>query len=136
MRVEGNQFFTDNRAIRLVGVSHSGTESACTEGRGEIFQGPSGDTLVLPMLGWKVNTVRVPLNESCWLGIDGLAPMSSGLAYQEAIARFVRMLRSHDLFVVLDLHWNAPGRGVARSQLPMADADHSAAFWTSVAETF
>jgi endoglucanase len=136
LRVEGNQFFTGNRAVRLLGVSHSGTESTCTDGRGEIFQGPSGDTLVPPMLGWKVNTVRVPLNESCWLGVDGLAPMSSGRAYREAIARFVRMLLSHDLFVVLDLHWNAPGLGVSRSQLPMADADHSPAFWTSVAEAF
>ncbi|HEY3816662.1 MAG TPA: cellulase family glycosylhydrolase [Polyangiaceae bacterium] len=122
--------------VRLLGVSHSGTESVCIEGHGEIFQGPSGSSLVTPMLAWKVNTVRVPLNESCWLGIGGVAPMTSGRAYQEAIVRFVRMLRRNDLYVVLDLHWNAPGAGVARAQLPMADRDHSPAFWTSVANAF
>jgi hypothetical protein len=108
----------------------------CTEGHGEIFQGPSGDMLVLPMLTWNVNTVRVPLNESCWLGINGVAPMTSGRAYREAIGRFVKMLRGHGLYVVLDLHWNSPGTSLALTQLPMADADHSAAFWTSVADAF
>jgi hypothetical protein len=136
LRVEGNHLVTGGRTVRLLGVSHSGTESVCTEGHGEIFQGPSGDPLVLPMLAWRINTVRVPLNESCWLGIGGVAPMASGRAYREAIAGFVRMLRSHDLFVVLDLHWSAPGTSVARTQLPMADADHAAAFWTSVADAF
>ena len=136
LRVEGNRLFTDGHPVRLLGVSHSGTENLCTEGNGEIFQGPTGMDLVAPMLAWKVNTVRVPLNEDCWLGINGVPPMTSGHTYQVAIQTFVAMLRSHDLFVVLDLHWNAPGGGLAKSQLPMADADHSAAFWTSVAGAF
>jgi aryl-phospho-beta-D-glucosidase BglC (GH1 family) len=40
------------------------------------------------------------------------------------------------LYVVLDLHWNAPGTALATSQQPMADADHAPAFWSSVARTF
>ena len=88
------------------------------------------------MLAWRINTVRLPLNETCWLGINGLAPMASGRAYQDAIRRFVSMFRSHGLYVVLDLHWNAPGGGIGRTQLPMADADHSPGFWSSVADAF
>jgi hypothetical protein len=38
--------------------------------------------------------------------------------------------------VILDLHWNAPGTNVANQQQPMADLDHSPAFWSSVATTF
>ncbi len=136
LRVEGNRFVTEGHPVRLLGVSHSGTENVCTEGHGEIFQGPTGEDLVAPMLAWKVNTVRVPLNEDCWLGINGVAPATSGHTYQVAIQTFVSMLRYHGLFVVLDLHWNAPGGGLAKSQLPMADADHAPAFWTSVASAF
>ena len=136
VRVQGNRLVAGDRTIRLLGVSHSGTENLCTEGKGEIFQGPSGEPLVLPMLAWNVNTVRVPLNESCWLGIGAASPMTSGSTYQTAITTFVAMLRRHGLYVVLDLHWNAPAANLARSQQPMADDDHSSAFWTSVANAF
>ena len=38
--------------------------------------------------------------------------------------------------MILDLHWNAPGRAEATGQQPMADADHAPAFWSSVARAF
>jgi uncharacterized protein YbdZ (MbtH family) len=48
----------------------------------------------------------------------------------------VRRLHKAGLYVVLDLHWNAPGSEPARSQQPMADLDHAPAFWSSVARAF
>jgi endoglucanase len=136
LHVDGNRLVAGNQTVRLLGVSHSGTETHCTEDHGDIFQGPSGESLVTPMLAWKLNAVRVPLNEDCWLGINGVPPVTSGKAYQTAIATFVKMLRAHNLYVVLDLHWSAPGTTLARTQQPMADEDHSPAFWTSVAGAF
>ncbi len=44
---------------------------------------------------------------------------------------YVSLLRSNGIYVILDLHWNAPGTYVGKTQLPMADADHSIAFWTA-----
>jgi aryl-phospho-beta-D-glucosidase BglC (GH1 family) len=44
------------------------------------------------------------------------------------------------LYVILELHWGAPNDGAnpvcPTAQNPMADADHAAAFWTSVATQF
>jgi hypothetical protein len=81
--------------------------------------------------------VRVPLNEDCWLGIN--LPQSNpyiGTPYQQAIVAFVQALNNAGLYVILDLHWNAPGTYVANQQQPMADLDHSPAFWSSVATAF
>src|SRR6185312_2380113 len=40
------------------------------------------------------------------------------------------------LYVVLELQFAAPGAEQAEGIIPMPDADHSPAFWHSVAETF
>jgi hypothetical protein len=40
------------------------------------------------------------------------------------------------MYVIVDLHWNAPGEARALSQQPMADADHAPSFWRSIANTF
>jgi hypothetical protein len=45
-------------------------------------------------------------------------------------------LHNAGLYVVLDLHWSAPGTTPAFGQQPMADRDHAPAFWASVAKTF
>jgi hypothetical protein len=48
----------------------------------------------------------------------------------------VSLLHRAGMVVILDLHWTAPGATMAIRQLPMADADHAPAFWSSVATTF
>jgi hypothetical protein len=88
------------------------------------------------MAAWHINAVRVPLNEHCWLGINGAPVGYSRAHYRAAIKRYVARLHRAGLFVVLDLHWNAPGRQRADGQRPMADLDHAPAFWASVARTF
>jgi hypothetical protein len=48
----------------------------------------------------------------------------------------VQRLNNAGLYVILDLHWNAPGTNVANGQQVMADLDHGPAFWELVAATF
>jgi endoglucanase len=135
LHVEGNQLIDEGKVIRLLGVSHSGTEYTCLGGSG-VFEGPSDSTLVTPMKAWNINAVRVPLNEDCWLGINGVPAATSGAAYQSAITTYVQMLRSNGMYVIVDLHWSAPGMTQATGQQPMPDAEHAPAFWTSVAMAF
>jgi endoglucanase len=130
--------------VLLHGVDISGTEFSCAQGgtaasRGwSIFGGQPEDTAgtIAAMQKWHINAVRVPLNEDCWLGINGINPAYGGAAYRAAIVKFVQHLRSAGWYVIVDLHWNAPGDVVALSQQPMADADHAPSFWTSVASVF
>ena len=81
-----------------------------------------------------MNFVRVPLNEDCWLGINGAH--IGGATYQAAIVKLVSDYRAAGFYVIVDLHWSAPGTQLALSQNPAPDEDHSPAFWKSVAATF
>ncbi len=121
--------------MRLLGVNRSGTEYSCQQGTG-IFQGPSDAASIAAIASWNANAVRVPLNESCWLGINGVPPEYSGAAYREAIAGWVERLEQGGMYVVLELQFAAPGAEQASEIIPMPDADHAPAFWRSVAHTF
>jgi uncharacterized protein YbdZ (MbtH family) len=88
------------------------------------------------MKTWRINAVRVPLNEDCWLGINGAPAKYSAARYHEAVKKYVIRLHKAGLYVVLDLHWSAPGAKLAAGQQPMADLDHAPDFWSSVARTF
>lgn len=142
LRVRGNELVFGpgrGRLVQLRGVNRSGTEYTCVEGTG-LFQSPHPDepdtaAMIAAMVGWEINVVRVPLNEDCWLGINGPARYR-GRVYQRAIERYVAELNAAHLFVILDLQWVAPGASTALTTLPMADADHAPAFWRSVARTF
>lgn len=123
------------RPIRLLGVSLSGPEYACIRGFG-IFAGPTDARAIAAMKSWRIDVVRVPLNEQCWLGINGAPARYSGARYRAAIRGYVAHLRAAGLYAILDLHWNAPGRSAATGQQPMADLDHAPAFWSSVAHEF
>jgi hypothetical protein len=142
LHVSGNEILNGaGRQIVPHGVNFSGTEYACVGGGGGgtpwgIFDGPNDQTAVSAMLTWGIDVVRVPLNEDCWLGINGVAAAYSGANYVGAIQNYVNLLNANGIIAILDLHWNAPGTSLAVGQEPMADADHSAAFWTSVATTF
>ena len=121
--------------FQLHGVNRAGTEYACVQGWG-IFDGPNDAASVQAIAAWHTNVVRVPLNEDCWLGINGVAANLSGATYQSAIVNYVNLLNANGLYAILELHWSAPGTTSATGQNPMPDADHSPAFWSSVASTF
>lgn len=117
----------------LHGVDRAGTEYACVNGSG-VFDGPSDQGAIDQMKAWRVNAVRVPLNEDCWLGINGVG--AGGATYRDAIKTWVSLLRANDMIVILDLHWAAPGSEKANGQLGMADADHAPTFWSQVATEY
>src|ERR671922_238428 len=104
-----------DRPVRLLGVNRSGAEYACVGGHG-FFAGPTDRRAIAAMTAWRINAVRVPLNEHCWLGINGAPSEYSHTRYQRAIKAYVARLHRAGLYVVLDLHWSAPGDAPAGMQ--------------------
>jgi hypothetical protein len=136
LRVEGNQIVdADRNRLMLRGINRSGTEYMCVDNRG-IFDGPDDEASVRAMLEWKINAVRVPLNESCWLGATGVSEDYSGEAYKRSIADYVELLHRAGIVPILDLHWAAPGDEPAHGLKPMPNLDNSPRFWADVARTF
>lgn len=137
LAVRGNHLVDRNgTVVRLTGVNRSGAEYACAEGWG-IWDGPTDtNAAVQAIAAWHVNAVRIPLNEDCWLGINGADPRYSGPTYRAAIAGYVRRLESFGISPILNLHFSAPGTTIPDHQAPMADEDHSPAFWAGVAGYF
>ena len=136
VHVSGNTLVdSQNSPLVLRGVNHSGTEYACVQGWG-IFDGQTDAASVQAMKSWGINSVNILLNEDCWLGINGVKEEFGGLNYQQAIVSYTKLLESYGIYPVLSLHWSAPGAELATGQSPMPDADHSIAFWQSVATTF
>src|SRR5438445_2981414 len=134
--VQGNQLVDSaGRPVRLRGVNRSGTEYACAQGWG-FFDGPSDSASVQAIASWNANVVRVPLNETCWLGINGVASAHAGDNYRRAITDFVARLNGAGLVVILDLHWSAAGTAIALGQAPMPDRDHTPEFWREVATAY
>jgi hypothetical protein len=121
--------------VVLHGVDRMGTEYVCVQRPG-IFDGPSDQASITAIKSWRTNAVRVPLNEDCWLGINGVPAAYGGAAYQQAIKNYVNLLNQNGLYVILDLHWAAPGTTKATGQLPMPNMDHSPTFWSQVATAF
>jgi len=136
VHVQGNQLVdSSGRPVRVRGVNRSGAEYACAQGWG-IFDGPSDSASVQAIASWNANVVRVPLNETCWLGINGVASAYAGDNYRRAITDFVARLNGAGLVVILDLHWSAAGTAIALGQAPMPDRDHTPEFWRQLATTF
>jgi hypothetical protein len=136
LRVSDNRLVNGRgTTIRLLGVNRSGSQYACIEDSG-FFDGPVDDNAVRAMVAWRITAVRVSLNEDCWLAINGAPAQWSGSAYQANIHAFVSRLHKFGLYVILDLHWNAPGTQKATDQQQMPDRDHAPAFWYSMAASF
>jgi len=133
----GNQIQDGNgQRIVLHGANRSGTEYKCVQTAMTIFDGPFDEPSVAAIASWKLNAVRVPLNESCWLGINGSPTMSSGDYYKSAIAAYVALLHKYGLIPILELHWVGPDATLATRQQPMPDLANAPAFWTDVAATY
>lgn len=138
LHVSGNHLVDANGGIvTLHGADMAGTEFVCAQGwSSDPFGGQPEDSpqTFAAMRSWNINVVRVPLNEDCWLGINGVKiPAGS---YQAAVTKLVGDLRAAGFYVILDLHWSAPAGQLALSQNPAPDEDHSPSFWKSVAGTF
>jgi hypothetical protein len=144
LKVSGNRIVTaDGRAYRLLGVSRSSGEFACVQGKGLWDSGPVDQASVDAMKTWNIRAVRVPLNEECWLGVNG---SPSGATYQQGVKEYVDLLVANGINVILDLHWTwgAYTTGPdwhcteehATCQKPVPDARYAPQFWTGVATMF
>jgi len=137
--VNGNEFINQlDQDVTLHGVNIMGTQWQCLVG--SAFSGPSNEASVEAIASWHVNVVRIPLNEDCWLGING-APARTAI-YHEELRRYVDRLHAHGLYAILDLHWSAPGTTLSHigpgfaGFYEMADREHAPAFWASLASYF
>ena len=135
VRVQGNRLVDQaGREVVLRGVSHSGSEYTCVHGKG-VFEGTMDSSFVAGLKSWKnLNAVRLPLNEDCWLGINGVG--SGGDTYQDAYMKAVELLTSANIAVLADLHWTAPGTSKATGQQQLPDRDHAPKMWSEVATAF
>jgi endoglucanase len=133
----GNHLEDSGKTVRLIGWNRPGAEYSCIGMKPSVFDGPTDMASIQAMQAWKgFNAIRLPLNETCWLGINGVNAAASGSSYVNAVAQYVSLFRAAGIYVILDMHWNAPGSSVASSQMPMADADHALDFWQQVATKF
>ena len=136
LRVSGNRLVDGNdTVVHLHGINRSGTEYACVQGWG-IFDGPNDAASVQAMATWNVNVVRVPLNEDCWLNINGIDQQYAGKNYINAIVSYVNLLHQYGMYAEISLMWGAPGAYQATYQPAAPDRDHSPSMWSSMAATF
>jgi endoglucanase len=144
LKVSGNKIVTAaGKPYRLLGVDRSGSEFACVQGKGLWDSGPVDQASVDAMKTWNIHAVRLPLNEECWLGVNG---SPGGATYQQGIKDYVNLLVANGINVILDLHWtwgaytNSPDWHCkdehATCQKPMPDAKYAPQFWTGVANAF
>jgi hypothetical protein len=148
IRVQGNRFVNGlGQSVQLRGVSYSGYESTAVQGWNPgdpsgAQAGQGGGPNWSAIAAWKANTLRIPLNEASWLGYR--CTDTSGVVhnpdpggnYKAAVQSQVNQATAAGLYVIIDLHWTAPGNYCPMLQTQMADSDHSLAFWTSVATIY
>jgi endoglucanase len=147
VRVSGNHLVDANGAVlQLRGVNVSGLEFVAIQGwsAANPWGGGTGDPSPNwnKLKDWRINAVRIPLNEASWLGykcakVNGsLIDPDPGHNYQSSVIRAVADASAAGLYIILDLHWTAPGNFCPLAQNAMADNDNSIKFWTHVATEF
>ena len=148
LSVQGNTLVDGSGAVvQLRGVDGHSAASPCVNNYGPIdgpqalnstasVPDPAAATVATDFLNWSINTVRIQLNEDCWLGINGVPAAYGGVNYQQVIANYVTTLTSHRIYVILDLHWTAPAGILSTMQDQFPDADHAPLFWSQVASRF
>ena len=100
---------------------------------------------ITTMRTWKIRTVRVPLNEECWLGTADVPAAYGGTAYQNQVKTYVNLLVQNGITPIVEMHWsyglytgNSSGCSDVKAtcQKPMPDAQYAPSFWTGVANAF
>jgi endoglucanase len=145
--VEENHL-VDRRTGRVFvprGVNWSSFENACAQGWGlsalDTLPGPDAAAdEASAIASWGANTVRLPLNQDCWLGTRE-APVSDRseartvAGYRAEVAGLVEALNDAGLVVILDLHSRKRIGKAEFGSLSMPDPE-SLAFWSSVAAAY
>ena len=127
------------------GVTWSSFEYACAQGWGlsTLDLLPDADPAAreaAAIAAWGATTVRVPLNQDCWLGTRG-APVGDSYDertpqdYRAAVTGLVDALNAAGLVVIIDLHSRKRLGADEYVGLAMPDSE-SLVFWSSVAAAF
>jgi hypothetical protein len=152
--VRGNSLVdASGKVVQLRGANVSGLEFVAIQGWDAADPWGGGAPDYSAIKSWRLNAVRLPLNEASWLGYT-CYDAATGAArnpdpggnYRATVLHAVKDAVAAGLYVILDLHMAAPNLSLPGHSQPvpvcpmvqnaMADADHSIAFWTSVANTF
>src|SRR6266581_2449327 len=126
------------QTLDMRGVNFSGSEYTCTTGKG-LWDVPVGNQTTINHMrdDWHANVIRLPLNEICWLGINGAPPATSGPNYQNAMGTFVNLATASGMVAEVDLHFGTGNNGIPKNDnYAGLDANHASAFWQSVANYF
>jgi endoglucanase len=162
IQVKGNQFVSakDGSPVQIVGTQFSGLETGYSSRWPQYSNaGAAFWSTLLNYRGSGLNTVRFPLNEASWLnytcydsgtGASGKLYSSAigrgytpdpNKIYQATVKKAVADATAAGLYVILVDFWGAPNNDTGRPLCPIgqpgfANADHSFAFWKSVADAF
>jgi hypothetical protein len=147
VRVNGNHFIDGaGQTLQLRGVNLSGLEFVAMQGwsPSNPWGGQTGTATpdFNAVKSWGTNAVRIPLNEASWLGLTctdtsgNVLHADPGSNYQSALLQTVQNATAAGLYVILDLHWTAPGGACPLLQTQMADSDHALTFWSQVASAY
>ncbi|HZQ63846.1 MAG TPA: cellulase family glycosylhydrolase [Gaiellaceae bacterium] len=137
IRVQGRRLVDGaGRAVQLRGVNRAAFESRCTYDAGGFADGPVDQASVAAMKRWRINAVRVTLNEDCWLGVNGLPVGGDAAGYRDAVRAYVSLLRRNGLYVmpVVEVFGPDTQRSTQIDYLP--DRSHILDFWRSFAAAF
>jgi hypothetical protein len=162
VQIKGNRFISakDGSPVQLVGTQVSGLETGYTSRWPQYSNAGSAFWASLLNYGGSgLNTVRFPLNEASWLNYTcydsgsgasaklytrasgGAYIPDPGSVYQATVRKAVADATAAGLYVILVDFWGTPNNDTGRPLCPIgqpgfANADHSLAFWKSVADTF
>jgi len=160
--VEGNKFRNgQGEVIQLRGVNLMGMEYTAIGGWWP--QDPFFTVVesTWPALhDWHVNSIRIPLNETSYLGIKCIKAFTGpaynksgevqesdpGHNYRARLREVVDRATKEGLYIILDMHLSAPSdpqnqvdnvsAQCATDANPLPDADHAIAFWTDLASAY
>ncbi len=134
IRVQGRQLVDGSgRVVQLRGVNRAVFESRCTYDDTGFNDGPVDQASVAAMKAWKINAVRVTLNDQCWLGVNGLPAGGDAAGYRRAVLSYISLLRKNGLYVMPVVEVFGPGAQKATEIDNMPDKSHMPAFWRSLA---
>ncbi len=145
--VAGNRLVDQRSDAQFIprGVNWSSFEYACAQGWGmssldTLGGSDAADVEAAAIASWGANTVRLPLNQDCWLGTRG-APVSdqfeerTSAGYRSSVHEFVTALNRQGLVVILDLHSRKRMGQPEFGNLAMPDSE-SLSFWRSIATEY
>ena len=121
------------RPVQLRGVNRAVFESRCTYDDSGFNDGPVDQASVAAMKSWKINAVRVTLNDQCWLGVNGLPVGGNAAGYRKAVLAYVSLLRRNGMYVMPVVEVFGPDAQKATQIDYMPDKSHMPAFWRSLA---